>query len=229
MRGWRHTLIGGAYASAAVLLFVVGLVGGLVCRSIPKWDLTQPQAVLIGGAISGSLVVLAAYIAFHGQANQLRDERERHREMLAEQRTQLTRQLDAQRAQSERADLAKAYSAALSIRVTKLQNLSLVHSYLDRGQLDDAQALIVADGDLWHKFAVPEFVLLASARVHDLDSSLFAALREMTAVIVPEGRGEFDPDDSSLRQAVKEKAGVAFEALRQQMNSELRDLGALHL
>lgn len=106
MRGRQHTLIGGAYASVAVLLFVVGLIGGHVCRQIPEWDLTQPQAVLIaavaGGLVSGGFLIAAAWIAFHGQRQNREDERNRHDEMLTIQRQQHKDQLDAQREQFER-------------------------------------------------------------------------------------------------------------------------------
>lgn len=96
-------LPGWAFAAVAVPLFAIGVLGGVVCRSLPKWDLTQPQAVLIagvaGGLISGSFLVVAAWIAFHGQAQNRIDERDRHNMLLTAQRDQSNAQLDAQREQ----------------------------------------------------------------------------------------------------------------------------------
>lgn len=74
------------------------------------WDLTQPQATLLAGVISGALLIVAAYIAFHGQREQRVAERLMHEEQmdeqrrkssddLAAQRTQLVEQLEAQRSQ----------------------------------------------------------------------------------------------------------------------------------
>lgn len=53
------------------------------------WDLTQPQATLLAGVISGVLLIAAAYIAFHGQREQRREEGSRHMELLKAQREQL--------------------------------------------------------------------------------------------------------------------------------------------
>lgn len=53
------------------------------------WDLTQPQATLLAGVISGVLLIAAAYIAFHGQREQRREEGRRHMELLKAQREQL--------------------------------------------------------------------------------------------------------------------------------------------
>ncbi|QXW04026.1 hypothetical protein [Rhodococcus globerulus] len=63
------------------------------------WDLTQPQATLLAGVISGALLIAAAYIAFHGQREQRAAERRIHEEQIAEQRRKASSDLAAQRAQ----------------------------------------------------------------------------------------------------------------------------------
>ena len=63
------------------------------------WDLTQPQATLLAGVISGVLLIVAAYIAFHGQREQRAAERQMHEEQLAEQRRKAAEDLEAQRIQ----------------------------------------------------------------------------------------------------------------------------------
>ncbi|OZD05114.1 hypothetical protein CH275_12140 [Rhodococcus sp. 06-235-1A] len=82
--------------------------------NILKWDLTQPQGVLIAGLISGPFLIAAAYLAFHGQKEmrqeerrkfdeQMKFERRKFTETLAEQRylsdQQILRALDQQKAQ----------------------------------------------------------------------------------------------------------------------------------
>ena len=62
-----------------------------------NWDLTQPQATLIGGIIGGLLLVVAAVIAFSGQKAQRKEERERHDEQLRAQRKQFDDQVREQR------------------------------------------------------------------------------------------------------------------------------------
>jgi hypothetical protein len=61
------------------------------------WDLTQPQAVLIVGFVSGFFLVGAAWLAFHGQKQNRIDERQRHEDLLTAQRDQHEAQLTAQR------------------------------------------------------------------------------------------------------------------------------------
>ncbi|MBH5146336.1 hypothetical protein [Rhodococcus erythropolis] len=103
------------------------------------WDLTQPQATLLAGVISGVLLIAAAYIAFHGQREQRAAERLMHEEQMDEQRrkaasdleaarTQLTEQLVAQRQQflddidaKERIRVHEMQRAAALMRHAELQ------------------------------------------------------------------------------------------------------------
>lgn len=90
------------YVVYVVVLIVTFGVGFSIDRLIDHfpfrdWDLTQPQATLLAGVISGALLIAAAYIAFHGQREQRAEENTRHRELLTAQRQQFDDQLDAQR------------------------------------------------------------------------------------------------------------------------------------
>jgi hypothetical protein len=83
--------------------------------------MTTPQATLLAASISGPALILAAYIAFHGQREnraeearkfeiQMAEQRAQADALLTAQRNQLTEQLDAQRQQllSEQAEARHA-------------------------------------------------------------------------------------------------------------------------
>lgn len=96
------------------------------------WDLTQPQATLLAGVISGALLIAAAYIAFHGQREQRRDERARHNEQLRAQREQFREQLQSQR---EQWGATQRETAALKfrdeVRATYLETLKMQEELAD--------------------------------------------------------------------------------------------------
>ena len=67
---------------------VVLIVGGIVWGPLMEWDLTQPQATLIAGLVAGPFLITAAYIAFHGQRENMKTEREKFNEQIDVQKKQ---------------------------------------------------------------------------------------------------------------------------------------------
>ncbi len=102
------------------------------------WDLTQPQATLLAGVISGVLLIAAAYIAFHGQREQREAEREIHEEQMAEQRRRAAVDLEAQRIQlteqlnAQRTQFLDDIEAKERIRLHELQRAAAL---LHRGEI----------------------------------------------------------------------------------------------
>lgn len=63
------------------------------------WDLTQPQATLIAGFVAGPFLITAAYIAFHGQRENMKTERQKFDEQIELQKEQAKADLKLKRAQ----------------------------------------------------------------------------------------------------------------------------------
>lgn len=78
---------------------VVLIVGGTVWGPLMNWDLTQPQATLIAGFVAGPFLITAAYIAFHGQRENMRIEREKFDEQVQLQKDQARVELQLKRDQ----------------------------------------------------------------------------------------------------------------------------------
>lgn len=78
---------------------VVLIVGGTVWGPLMEWDLTQPQATLIAGLVAGPFLITAAYIAFHGQRENMRTEREKFDEQIQLQKDQARDELQLKRDQ----------------------------------------------------------------------------------------------------------------------------------
>lgn len=78
---------------------VVLIVGGIVWGPLMEWDLTQPQATLIAGLVAGPFLITAAYIAFHGQRENTRIEREKFDEQIQLQKDQARDELQLKRDQ----------------------------------------------------------------------------------------------------------------------------------
>ncbi|MDQ0281280.1 hypothetical protein [Rhodococcoides fascians] len=78
---------------------VVLIVGGTVWGPLMEWDLTQPQATLIAGLVAGPFLITAAYIAFHGQRENMKTEREKFNEQIKVQKEQARDELQLKRDQ----------------------------------------------------------------------------------------------------------------------------------
>ena len=78
---------------------VVLIVGGTVWGPLMEWDLTQPQATLIAGFVAGPFLITAAYIAFHGQRENMKTEREKFDEQIQLQKDQARDELQLKRDQ----------------------------------------------------------------------------------------------------------------------------------
>jgi hypothetical protein len=78
---------------------VVLIVGGTVWGPLMEWDLTQPQATLIAGLVAGPFLITAAYIAFHGQRENMKTEREKFNEQIDVQKKQARDELQLKRDQ----------------------------------------------------------------------------------------------------------------------------------
>lgn len=78
---------------------VVLIVGGIVWGPLMEWDLTQPQATLIAGFVAGPFLITAAYIAFHGQREHKKTEREKFDEQIQLQKDQARDELQLKRDQ----------------------------------------------------------------------------------------------------------------------------------
>lgn len=78
---------------------VVLIVGGIVWGPLMEWDLTQPQATLIAGLVAGPFLITAAYIAFHGQRENMKTEREKFDEQIKLQKEQALDELQLRRDQ----------------------------------------------------------------------------------------------------------------------------------
>jgi hypothetical protein len=92
MKWVRRLLL--AFSSPALLI-----VGGTVWGPFMDWDLTQPQATLIAGFVAGPFLISAAYIAFHGQRENMKTERDKFNEQIQLQKNQAKDELQLKRDQ----------------------------------------------------------------------------------------------------------------------------------
>lgn len=132
------------------------------------WDLTQPQATLLAGVISGVLLIAAAYIAFHGQREQRREESRRHGEMMKAQRDQFDDQIAAQRnswSLDQKSSSDRSYRS--EVREVYIRVLR-IHEKLLKVAVDARYAHTHGDKALWDKLTT-EYVALSEKELR-LDS-----------------------------------------------------------
>jgi hypothetical protein len=125
------------FALAAPLL-VIGF--GSIWHHLTGWDLTQPQAMVIAAAISGPFLIVAAILAFNGQAAIRMDERRKFARQLLFEKTKYTEELasaarleaDKHRRQVSFEMLGRAMSALIGLRTCYIALDRLAEAHADR-------------------------------------------------------------------------------------------------
>ncbi|WP_068153500.1 hypothetical protein [Rhodococcoides corynebacterioides] len=122
----------------AAPLLVIGI--GSVWHHLAGWDLTQAQAAVIAASISGPFLVVAAILAFNGQAATRLDERRKFARQLLFEKTKYTEELasaarleaDKHRRQVSFEMLGRAMSALIGLRTCYIDLDRLAEEFADR-------------------------------------------------------------------------------------------------
>lgn len=166
-----------------------------------NWDLTQPQATLIGGTLGGVLLVVAAVIAFGGQMFLIRRERERSN-------TEYLRQSHEDMAAFLLRSVARTHTARLKV---------------DAGDLAGARIGYATslDSDEGHEDLMRIAAKVGLSVSHELRATLGKATSAMSACHVHMDRITIDPDASA---AFAQSAGEFNLATMAYMDAARDDL-----
>ncbi|MGW6017844.1 hypothetical protein ACWFNS_07560 [Oerskovia enterophila] len=156
------------------------------------WDLTQPQAVLIGAVASGCFLVGAAWIAFHGQERNRIEERQRHSDQLQVQREGWAADSKAASDRAYREEVRETYRAVLrSVREVHFQTLAF-----NRAKEDPSNSGRVNEIKLQIKSSMEELMALDEEMSLVNTDSVEAAFRSAYLQIMI--NGGMTPDEPAM-------------------------------
>lgn len=216
------------YVICGVALLTVFGLGFFIDRIVDHfpfrdWDLTQPQAVLIGALASGIFLVSAAWIAFHGQEQNRIDERQRHEDLLRAQRHQWTATQKATSALKYRDEVRTIYLVELQMQ-EKL--VDLARENWNRVRDNDTERAAKAY-EQYHKLYDEEF-LLTSTRGLVETSEINATIRSLRAAhfelchLEPVGTAEEQEKQGSALSGFRELSALQV-LMREHLDSLLPD------